>query len=40
MQCRSVYPTFDSFKKMLKLKLEIEKGIAFMNDKIDTHRLK
>jgi len=25
---------------MLKLKREIEKGIAFMNDKIDTHRLK
>ena len=40
MKYRSVFPTFDIFKKMLKLKLDIEKEIAFMNDKIDTHRLK
>jgi len=40
MKYRSVFPTFDIFKKMLKLKLDIEKKIAFMNDKIDTHRLK
>jgi len=26
--------------KKLKMKLDIEKEIAFMNDKIDTHRLK
>jgi len=40
MKCRPVYPTFDIFKKMLKLKLDIEKEIAFMNEKIDYHRLK
>jgi len=40
MKFRSVYPTFDMFQKMLKIKLDMEKEIAFMNDKIDTHRLK
>ena len=38
MKFRSVYPTFDMFQKMLKIKLDMEKEIAFMNDKIDTHR--
>jgi len=39
MKCRSVYPTFDIFKKMPKMKLDMEKEIAVMNDKIGTNRL-
>jgi len=39
-KCRSVYQTIDIFQKMLKMKLDIEKEIAFINDKIDTDRLK
>ena len=39
MKCRTVYPTFDIFKKMPKMKLDMEKEIAVMNDKIGTNRL-
>ena len=39
-KCRSVYQTIDIFQKMLKMKLDIEKEIAFINEKIDTDRLK
>ena len=40
MKHRTVYPTFDIFQKMFKMKLDIEQEKGFMNDKIDTHRLK